>query len=75
MGGPDTFTFTFFSPPAFTLTDATNSIYWKQYDLYISAAACMYYFTFLYFSFFFFLRLSHAQTPDVVVHANVRHIA
>jgi len=54
------------SPRAFTLTDATNSIFWKQYDLYISAVACMYYFT-------LFLRLSHVQEPDVVVHANVRY--
>ena len=60
------------SPRAFTLTDATNSIYWKQCDLYISAAACMYYFTFFIVFLFFF---SRADPPDVVVRANVRHIA
>lgn len=65
------------SPRAFTLTDARhNSIFWKQYDLHISAdCIVLFYVLYCLFLFFFPLSLSHAD-PDVVLHAyssNVRH--
>jgi hypothetical protein len=53
---------TLFPAGVYILTDATNSVYWKQYDIYISAAACMYYFTFIiFFSFFLSSAFSRAD--------------